>query len=273
MALIKNPALVDFTGTIGKTVYKKRGSVSYMSALPRDYPMPQDPNSVYNRNQILLISKIAGLINAVDLFKMIWKQEYPNSYSSFHEISMANYHSYNYLDLRGNIILTPKTGFPVPSPIFEIKKGKVTISAAPLSLDSGIDPSIEKYIASATIFLMNSNSKTYPGPCFDARKGDRIPLNFECPLKVTTRLGGISVLASLPLTYVKLWSVIFTLDENNKPVHYSEILTWPHEIRSFVDDDSPDLYMKKLYFPLRNKPESHWSAEPPFIYPESSKAQ
>jgi hypothetical protein len=260
MALIKNQTLVEFTGRIGKTVYKQRGSVKYMSALPRKYPPPQDPNSVYNRNQLFLISKLAGLINAVDLLKMIWKKEYPNCYSPFHEISIANYHLYKYLDLRGTLALTPRTGFPVFNPSFEIERGKLNLSATPLSPETGIDISTEKFITSATLFLMNSNISSQPGPCFNARKGDKISLDFEHSLQIITHLSGEAVLYSLPDTLVKLWSVLITLDENNNPVRYSDLITWPPDIRHFLNDDTPNDYMNLLSFPNRNSPGNRWSA-------------
>jgi hypothetical protein len=260
MALIKNQTLVEFTGRHGKTVYKKRGSVKYMSALPRKYPMPKDPNSVHNRNQMFLISKLGALINAVDLIKRIWKNEYPDCYSPYHEIMFANYPRYKYDDLRGNLLLTPKNGFPVSDPSFEIERGKLTLTTAPLSPDTGIDLSIEKYITSATLFLLNSNVDIFPGPRFDARKGNKFSLESPPPLTVITMLAGNSILTSLPDTLVKLWTVLITLDENNNPVHYSNVITWPPDYIRFLNDDNPNEYMKLLSFPIRNIPGKHWSA-------------
>ncbi len=263
MARIKNQTLVEFTGRVGKTVYKKRGSVFYMSALPRDYPQPQDPNSVYNRNQMFLISKLSGLINAVDLIKMIWKNEYPECFGTYNEIIKANYHNYKYVDLRGNLILTPKMGFSVPDPSFDIERGKLTINTAPLSGETGIDLSIEKYVTSVTVFLMNSNSSSQLGPCFDARKGDKVPLKFEHPLQIITDLGGKIILNFLPITLVKLWSIIITLDEKNNPVHYSDVITWPPDLRNFLNDNDPDQYMSLLSFPDRQNKVGAWSADSP----------
>ena len=261
MALIKNQTLVEFTGRIGKTVFKKRGSVKYLSALPRKYPKPMDENSVYNRNQLFLISKLAGLINAVDLIKMIWKMEFPDCFSTFHEMSIANYHHYKHDNLRGCPILTPKTGFPVHDPSFEIVNSNLIINSSPLSLNTGIDFSFEKSITSATLFLMNSHLDNQPGPCFNIRKGITMMLDSEIPVRITTNIGGESVLASLSKTLVKLWSIYITLDKDNKPVRYSEVITWPSDVRKFLNDDIPNEYMKKLRFPNRKSKESRWSAE------------
>lgn len=252
MALIKNQTLTEFTGCIGKTVYKKRGDVNYMSALPRDYPLPQDPKSVCNRNQLFLTSKLAGLINAVDLFKLIWKNEFPKCWSPFNEISIANYHNYKFDYLQGNIVLTPKPGFAVPDPSFEIENRNLILKAAPLSAESGIDNSIEKHITSATIFFMQyNNGIKKPELHFDALRGEIISPCFDHPLQIITTLRYNPIFVSLSNTLVKLWSVLITLDQNDLPVRYSEVITWPPDIRHFVNDDDPNLYMKLIHFPDR----------------------
>jgi len=260
MALIKNQTLGDVTGRIRNVVYKIRGPVKYISPIPKKYPMPQDPNSVHNRNQLFLISKLAGLINAVDLIKMIWKMEYPDCYSTYHEIIISNYPGYKYEDLRGNLVLTPKTGFPVTNPSFKIENEKLILSADPLSADSGIDLSTEKYITSATIFLLNSDISPFIGPGFNSRKGNKVSPDFNHSLQITTNLAVDAVLCSLPDSLVKLWSVLITLDENNNPVRYSEVITWPPDLRSFLNDDDPKKYMKNLQFPERKIPGNRWNA-------------
>jgi hypothetical protein len=183
---------------------------------------------------------------------MIWKNEFPKCWSPFNEISIANYHNYKFDNLQGNMVLTPKPGFLVPDPSFEFEHGKLTLMAAPLSPETGIDLSIEKHITSATIFFMQyNNGVTKPELHFDALKGEIISPCFDQPMQIITSLRYNPIFVALPSTLVKLWSVLITLDQNNLPVRYSEVISWPPDLRHFVNDDDPNQYMKQLQFPDR----------------------
>jgi hypothetical protein len=100
---------------------------------------------------------------------------------------------------------------------------------------------------------MNSDTLVNRGVCFNARKAEKFSTDFDQPLQIITNLGGYSLLTSLPDHLVKLWSVLITLDKDNNPIHYSDVITWPPDVRKFLNDDNSEQYMKLLYFPNRKK--------------------
>lgn len=173
-----------------------------------------------------MISNLAWAINNIDLIKKIWQNEFPDSYIPYHKILSANYHNFRYSDFAGTPVLTPNPGFRLTNPEVEINNTELIIKTDPLSPDSGIDFSKEKFIVTASIFLINSLEESEFVTHINYRTGDKTLCEPRSHIKLTTSFDSDYCLCAKDDTIYKSWSVLITLDEKDNPVHYSEIIPW-----------------------------------------------
>jgi hypothetical protein len=264
MGTIKNQPLGDVSGAVGHVVFKQRGSICILTRKPKKYRTPQDPRSVSIRNQLGVISNLSRTINNIDLIKKIWRSEFSGSYTAYHKILSSNYHHFRYSDLAGTPVLTPKPGFRLIDPEVEINSEELIIKTGPISPDSGINISLEKFIVTASIFLIESRLDSKFVTYINSRTGNKLSLETGIPLQLITRFHEGNVLYHEGDSVYKSWSVLITLDEKYNPVHYSEIIPWStNSIETIADKTmNPDKKLELLSKPAKSYPARSIAKDP-----------
>jgi hypothetical protein len=256
MGRLKNQTLGNISGAVGHIVFKQRGNNCFLSPRPKKYRTPQDPRSASIRNQLRVISNLAGTINNIDLIKKIWQYEFPDSYTPYHKILSANYHHFRYSDFAGTPVLTPNPGFRLTNPQVEINNSELIIKTDPLSPDSGIDFSKEKFIVTASIFLINTREESEIVTFIKYRTGNKTLCEPGSHINLTTPFNFGNCLFAKDETIYKSWSVLITLDKNDNPVHYSEIIPWTSDSNNPNGNNSmnQNKKLKILLKPVKSYP-------------------
>ena len=235
MGLLKRQVFGEASGKVGHVVFKKRGDITYISGEFRGYTLPQDERSVRIRNRFSGVSKLAVAINSVSLLKQIWAIEFPKCYTTCHQIFRQNFPRFTSGLLSGTPCLTPNSGFSLNNPKVEFSNNELIIHSGPLSPDSGINTSLEKYIIPASVFLINTPNNPKSPITLKNRIGDKILLDPNNPLRLMINLNaGTPVVPDLT-RLLKSWTVLITLDEKNNPVDYSELITWPQKFQKVAE--------------------------------------
>ncbi len=262
MATLKNLVLGEVSGKIGHVVIKKRGNKYSIAHRPKNYRTPRDTRSVSIRNQFRTISNLARRINNIDLLKIIWRSEFPDGYTAYHKILTSNYHHFRYSDFAGSPVLTPKPGFPLTDPKVEMTEKEIIIKTSPILPDSGINFSLEKFIITASIFLIESPTDSGIVNYFSHRTGTKSPLETGVPLQLISKFNSPCALYSEGESIFKSWSVLITLDDKNIPVHYSDIIPWTNDSIAPKSDLSMD-HPAKLIIALKEV-KTHLSRSIPY---------
>lgn len=228
MGLLKRQVFGEASGKVGHVVFKKRGDITYIAGEFRGYNIPRDERSVRIRNRFSDVSKLAVAINSVSLLKQIWAIEFPKCYTTCHQIFSQNFPRFTSGLLSGTPCLTPNSGFSLNNPKVEYSNDELIIQSAPLSADSGINTSIEKYILPASVFLIDSPDNSKSPITLKNRIGKKVSLDLENPLRLMINLNEEVHIVPDGQTLLKAWTVLITLDDKNNPVDYSELLTWDY---------------------------------------------
>ena len=226
MGIIKHQVLGSVTGSVGHIVFKQRGETCFIFPGTKGYTTPQDIRSVSIRNQFRGISKLGHAVNKIGLLKTLWKAEFPDCYSAYHEILKANFHRFNCNDMSGTPVLTPQPGFKLPDTAINFISDYLIVNTQPLSPESGINYSIEENIITASVLIVKSNEDPEKIPEIHYRLGPETILEKDSPLFLVTDLNYGGAIVTAKRFVYKSWSLLITLDDNGNPVHYSEIIPW-----------------------------------------------
>jgi len=129
--------------------------------------------------------------------------------------------------MSGNPVLTPNPGFCLPDAAVDVINEKLIVNTGYFPPDLNIDFSIEKFIITASLFIIKScEDPEYP-PVFFQNKSVKTVFSNSLPLQLTINLNSDGIIIRDEFYVYKSWSVLITLDENDNPVHYSELLPWP----------------------------------------------
>ena len=227
MGIIKHQVLGSVTGSVGHLVFKQRGNTCFISPGPKGYNTPQDDKSVSIRNHFRGISKLGHAINKISLIKKLWKDEFPDCYSAYHELLKSNFHRFNCNNMSGTPVLTPHPGFKLLEASANIINDYLIVNTDPLLPDSGINYLIEKNIITASVLLVKSNQDPDNIPEIHYRLGTKTLLNDRSPLTLVTDLNCGGAIVTEKFFIYKSWSLLITLDDKDNPIHYSEIIPWP----------------------------------------------
>jgi len=225
MGILKHSVLGDVFGKIGHIVIKQRGKITYLSSDSKDYTLPMDERSIFIRNRFGLNSNFARVINSAPFIKQIWKTKFPDCYTVYHKILSLNFPRFRSGILTGTPYLTPDGGFPLNSPSVEISNNELIISSGPLSPASEINLDRELYIVPVSVFMIDTTNDNKPPITFLSRSGNKVLLDLDSSLRLSINLNSGVYVIQEGCKLLKSWSVLITLDKNNNPVHYSELLS------------------------------------------------
>jgi hypothetical protein len=223
MATCKFLIPIEIHGKFGNMVFKNRHGKDYISPLPRPLGRLTDNNSVFNQEQFRFISEFTTAVNKVKFIKEIWVQTYPECYGSYQEIYKANFHDFLYTDLTGIPKLSPEKGFELKNPEVEIIDDFLSLKSDPLDPLSGIS---EKYITSAALLILRSQESLDSGKnkilCLQGKNVLFNPLSqIDLEINIGHFINQIDSIYNLSQIYI----FTATLDETEKPIRYSEMIS------------------------------------------------
>lgn len=90
MAIVKNPAIGNYSGRIGNHVYRVIKGKTYVSIRPIKYNASKSAAAKGARKNFSSTVKLAGSVNVVPILKKIWHASEIEGYSPYHKIIKSN---------------------------------------------------------------------------------------------------------------------------------------------------------------------------------------
>ncbi|MDY0081123.1 MAG: hypothetical protein RBR95_11090 [Ignavibacteriaceae bacterium] len=108
MAVVKQ-SLQVLSGKVGNVVYRRRGKINYMAALPKRYKMSKSPEAQAARKRFKTLSAFSKYVNTFHRLKEIWNDSTLEGLYAYNKIMKANAPHMQVEDLSVYNMIAPKT--------------------------------------------------------------------------------------------------------------------------------------------------------------------
>ena len=137
MARKKPSSIGEFTGKVGRYVYKERNGKPYVSGIPEKYNASQLPHEIDKPNLQKITGKFGSLINSSTLLKAIWNRERGSCQSGYNKISKVNYHLCEPDHPTEKAMITPEGGFRLEADEICVLPDGIEANLRPIKLMQG----------------------------------------------------------------------------------------------------------------------------------------
>lgn len=217
MARIISPIIGNISGKLGNLVFKKRGNITYISKLPQFRRIPTDQATIDRKKKFAGVGKIATAINSSPLLKALWIPGSTKLLSPYNKIFK------NLFKLFPDLALAPEFGFSLTECSVTFGKSAIFVEAGFSNRKVGLDLAVEKSVLAAGILSLSDPVEENPlKEIFLPVRSDKLPLQSE------NNSGGFIIpLIGIDKIYYDRYKTkkasicLITLDNSDKPVHYS----------------------------------------------------
>ena len=222
MARLVGGLLGSLSGKVGDLVYRNRGGKTIVARTPRKRGSKRSEHEIQLGKIFGLTGKIAREINAIELLKHFWHPKAARNQSCYNIIFKKNYGIMNFVDLRGEVLLTPETGFEIMEPSLYPGESNLVIECKALGYSSSFDIRIEKFVMVAGIVILKNpireNIEEYCVMSFKSKKYILYPNDY---LSLNIEFSGCNRSIFESYSLKKVFANFITLDEEEAPVQHS----------------------------------------------------
>jgi hypothetical protein len=222
MARLTGGLFGSLSGKVGDLVYRNRGGKTVVAATPSKRSSPRTEHEIKLGKIFGLTGKIARGINSTELLKQFWHPKAARNQSCYNIIFKKNYGRMNFDNLRGEVLLTPETGFDIMDPSLYPGESNLVIECKALGYSSSFDTKIEKYVIVAGIVILKNpipeNIEEYTVLSFKSKKYLLYPNEY---LSLNIEFSGCNRLMFESYSLKKVFANFITLDEEEAPVQHS----------------------------------------------------
>jgi hypothetical protein len=226
MGEINKTTLGRLSGLIGDVVFRQRDGANYVSSRPGNYPVTTNPIIIAKRERFKLVAGFAGAINSIGYLRSIWKPYTPERCSPFNLMIHTNYPLINNGVISDRAMLVPDWGFAVNTTTLSFDASGVSAVFEALGNATGIDEVVETNIyLAAVVHLSNPVENTDKPDEFFSLLSASQPVDLANPLTFSIPLDSMESKIFLAYQATKIFAALFTVDANDKPVHYSNTVS------------------------------------------------
>jgi hypothetical protein len=221
MAELFNQVLGFPSGKIGTLVFRRRkgGNIIALEPTPRSSPLQNKEVSL--RSKFALAGKIASKINSLQVVKDVWPKNTGKG-SKCNQMLKVNYDLINSAENLGSVTVGPLFGFNTINPVLTAGVTGVHLVTDALGVDIGIDTSVEKFIVSAGIIVLQTPTlENLPATQVMAFKSMQHSLDLINPVDHTVDFNGEPLALYQSYTVKKVFACFVTLDDLGKAIRYS----------------------------------------------------
>jgi hypothetical protein len=221
MAQLFDKILGTPSGLLGDVVFrrKKGGNIIAKQPTPRASALKDSEKAL--RAKFGLAGKIASKINSIQVLKDVWPKSTGKG-SKCNEILKANYIQIGSAENIASAAIVPLFGFDIANAVLTAGVSGIHLVADALGVGTGIDTSIEKFIVTAgVVVLQTPTSADKPATEVIAFKSVQHNLDLinEVDHSVDFTGGTLDMFSSY--TVKKVFACLITLDDAGTPIRYS----------------------------------------------------
>lgn len=221
MAQLKEKVIGKVSGSLGDFVGRIRKGNNYLSMKPSSYKINNDPASIERRGKFRMACKLSKAVTSSQDIKALW-QKSNNTITPYNNVLKVNYPFVSSGDTTSNVILTPGLGFPVQVDTLNVSDTQISVALNPLNNADAFDLGIETKVKMFAVLFLNNTTNTLAEPyIFLPFSSDEKILVTDTGLNFNIDLTGAETNYFNNYSNNKLHYVIFTLDDNNNVIHFS----------------------------------------------------
>lgn len=218
MAELNKKYFGNLTGKFGDVVFRQRGSKNYVAQKPKSYSPPQTPEFLERTGKFKLSIRLASVINSIAELKVIWTPLVTGKLV-FHHLVSLNYQAIETAGVNNQVKVSPDTGFGARLESAVPGGSSLTVNMHPLTVESGIDLSVEKEIqlAAAAVFADPNVEGLVPVHIFPLLSA-RTVFNLTDPLTFVVNFSTADADLTGSYNSKKFFCTLITFDAQYNPV-------------------------------------------------------
>jgi hypothetical protein len=221
MAQLFDKILGSPSGHLGDMVFrrKKGGNIIAKQPAPRGSALRDSEKAL--RAKFGLAGKIACKINSIQVLKDVWPKNSGKG-SKCNEILKTNYDLIGSAENLGSVAVVPLYGFNTTNPVLTAGATGIHLVTGALGVNVGIDTSIEKYIVTAGVVVLQTPiGENKVKNQVIAFKSVQHNLDLINPVDLAAEFSAELLPIYESYADKKVFACLITLDDAGTPIRYS----------------------------------------------------
>ncbi len=226
MAKLKKQIIGKISGALGDIVFREYKGSNIASLRPTNINISYDPSAIFRRARFTMAAKLSKALRQSQEVKISWIFKTPQNLTTHSYMVQTNYQFVSDISVSDKFRFTPEKNFIASLTSFDLRENEINARLRPLTINSGIDNSVERKIKMFSVILLtNPVDPEDMAYTFLTLESEAAPLNFDEELDFTLPMSELDkALLTEDYQTRKSFNVVITLDENNRPVKYSDKL-------------------------------------------------